>query len=854
MSEPFIKEAKKSSLLVKLLLGAVVVAAVAGLGVIAYKFISYKESGGIPTDTSFAQVAISYPPQGMQLELSDSVMVEAAAIGSKPFQSMELWINGEVLGVQVAPSGGTHPFSTFFSWLPVEPGVYSLSAAAIDSDGQKEMSAQVVVSVVQAETGIELVSSDSPTVLPAASGGGYSPPDKPDPGVSKSPAEIWSGSTGDWVTSLMAEVKPSAPELFVSAGECGALLQFHDMSDNEEGFAVYRQVGISPTWVKIATLSSQSDLDWITYIDEGIYGAVYYYVTSFNNKGESKSDYVFVSIDPTDCASENEEIAVGTLGVALDIPGLKAEKIYCYLSTDGVNWARSPQSGFMSPEGEGIQTEILALQLTGDGLGEEQAVPEMSLFMECWGWEGNDLQHLGKLETTHIQPQENGIQNIPGEGISGQLKFEIEPNSFMDSFFDIQFDIEGDLPVHLNQIGKLKATSPEIPRVYLSHTTDFELCMQHAPSDGNKLSRCFNYLEANQDDGGNSPQPFLVWDFDFMEPNCVGGVGEQCKTYWELLNMAAENGGQVGFNIIGLQDGKKYNWNVTVPNQTMFVVPPLTCLGGTEFSVRMWYRPGNKGVEVSASPGDQISEIGEFEPNFAEILYGPYSNWVSVPCSLYNLPGMSVIEQIQYLDITFESVEFFDLDDDDMGFQEVELYGYFRVNAPAMGHWYEEQCFFPEFGGCDNTILGTTPWVGTRRYLNLAYWEVDTVSNPGTGGLQVFGNDSYNLSDHYLCQSDSKYSYYANQSTAWKKDNNTIRVFVKDGDALSFEVFLRDYDELSANDTICIDTILTASKSLSQWSGIDSSYTIHTPTGVSGGCKVNISVIAVGDPVLFENP
>ena len=76
MSEPFIKEAKKSSLLVKLLLGAVGVAVLAALGVMGYKFISYKESGGVHTDTSFSQVTISYPSQGMQLELSDSVMVE----------------------------------------------------------------------------------------------------------------------------------------------------------------------------------------------------------------------------------------------------------------------------------------------------------------------------------------------------------------------------------------------------------------------------------------------------------------------------------------------------------------------------------------------------------------------------------------------------------------------------------------------------------------------------------------------------------------------------------------------------------------------------------------------------------
>jgi hypothetical protein len=535
MSEPFIKETKKSSLLVKVVVGAVVVAAVAGLGFFGFKFISYKESGGTPTDISFAQVAISYPSQGVQLELSDPVMVEAAAIGSNPFLSMELWINGELLGVQTAPSGGAAPFSTFFSWTPVEEGSYSLITAAIDAEGNKEISAQVVVFVAHTETGIEVPAADqfgSPSVMPPPSGGGYSPPDKPSDNESIGPASNWQGSTGDWVTSLMANVKPAAPELFATGGECGALLQFHDLSDNEEGFAVYRQVGISPTWVKVATLSSQSDLDWITYIDEGIYGAVYYYVTAFNSQGEAKSNFVLVSIDPTGCAPENEELAVGTLGLALQIPGLKAEKSYCYLSTDGVNWARAPQFGFLPPQGESVQIEIVSLNLTGEGFGEEQAVPEMSLFMECWGWEGNDLQLLGTLESTQIQPKENVLQGIPGEGIAGILEFEIEPNSYADSFFDIQFDIEGDLPVVLDQIGKLKAISPEIPRVYLSYTTDFELCMQHAPSDGNKLGRCFNYLEANQDQDGNSPQPFLVWDFDDLEPNCVGGTTEQCKNYW----------------------------------------------------------------------------------------------------------------------------------------------------------------------------------------------------------------------------------------------------------------------------------------------------------------------------------
>ena len=198
MSDPFIKEAKKSSLLVKILLGAVAVAAVAALGVIAFKFISYKETGGIPAGTTFSQVAISYPSQGVQLELNDPLKVEAAAIGSKPFTSMELWINGELLGVQAAPSGGAYPFSTFFSWTPAEEGIYSLIAAAIDADGNKKISAQVVVYVAQTETGIEQVSSDlngSPSIMPPPPAGGYSPPEGPSDNESQGITGIWKGST-----------------------------------------------------------------------------------------------------------------------------------------------------------------------------------------------------------------------------------------------------------------------------------------------------------------------------------------------------------------------------------------------------------------------------------------------------------------------------------------------------------------------------------------------------------------------------------------------------------------------------------------------------------------------------------
>jgi hypothetical protein len=668
-------------------------------------------------------------------------------------------------------------------------------------------------------------------------------------------------------------VKPSAPELFASAGECAAVLEINDLSDNEEGFAVYRQTGMSPMWVKVATLSSQSEWTWITYFDEGIYGAVSYYVTAFNSKGEVKSNFVMVSIDPTDCASDSKRASVGTVEVALQIPNLKGDKAYCYMSTDGMNWARWPMLGFLTPDEEDSYelTNVLVTSYNVGGSGQSEDVPmdDFSLFIECWGWEGSELQYLGKLGKEGISPQENGSQNIMGEGIVAEVVYEInklpdlgyfypmglENNWVGDSQTGSGINLVKDVFLHM---GAITGTSPEIPRVYLDQTTDREICGQHLPPDAQnifgQLLYCFPYPAYDPDKGGATDQPYLVWDFDFFEPNCIGSMSEECKTYWELLELAEETGGQVGFTITSLRGGIKNVWNVTEPDLTMFVVPPLPCIGGAEYSVRMWYQPGNEGVGVSASPGDQISKIGEGGLSPAEVHYGPYSNWVTIPCNSSNIPTATIIEQIQYVEIDFQTLSFSGLDDGDKDnnefvsdaqTQDVELYGYFRVKAPAMGHWEEEPCMF---GGCDDE---EPFWAGTRRYLLVTDWEEDEnlfVVKEGSPG--DYGSAFFYLDSEKLCPSTTKYSCtYEGQDVSYDYDNNFLRVFVKEGDALTFDVMLVDYDELSDDDVVCVGTKMTPSKSLSEWSSIDDAqFTIYGESTDSGSCTVVITVTAVMGP------
>ena len=102
--DPFVKKAGWSR---NLLVGisALIVGGLA-IGWVAMRYINYIRSGGIPSgDTPFAQVAISYPQNGDQLEIGEFAIVDANAIGLNAFTSIELWLDGTLAGVQMAHEG-----------------------------------------------------------------------------------------------------------------------------------------------------------------------------------------------------------------------------------------------------------------------------------------------------------------------------------------------------------------------------------------------------------------------------------------------------------------------------------------------------------------------------------------------------------------------------------------------------------------------------------------------------------------------------------------------------------------------------------------------------------------------------
>ena len=839
--DPFIKKAGLSRnfliLTSTLALGALVISGIAVL------YSNYNRSGGFPSEeVETGQVAVSFPYSGAQVEIGEMVIVEASVIGLMEFTSIELWLDGALVGLQAPPDSKTQPYTVEFAWRPLELGPHSLIVAGVDEVGQKIMSSQVFVTAIQGESVIEILTPDQtgiPAVQPAPPGGSYDPPAEPAMGASTGPAGGWQGTLRNWATSLLANRVPIAPELAVRPMGCGANLLIHDLSDNEEGFVIYRQMANSPTWSELTSLSSQSKFEWIEFSDEGVVGPATYYVSAFNSQGEVASNLAAVAIDPADCPSELVGAFAESITMSLKLDDAGAEKVYCYQSRDGVNWERWPTVGFLSPDEEGnLPVGPVAVQKKEGYGGEWETVP-LGLFLECWGWQGGGLSKLGELTIGELEPGLTTKQLVTGAGLKAEFEYHLTEIKNLVNLFPQQLISEDEtqpiLPSYM-------PASPDIPRVILSVTSDREVCGMHLPPSIQGTDEepvlCFQYPAYDPDLENQLPQPYLVWYFD-SEPVCIGGPSQECKSYQELVSLAEENGGRVGFTIQSLRGGKKTVWNVTEADLTMFVVPPFSCLGDTAFNVRLWYRPGNKGVSASTSSGDQITAISEDSYSIPETYYGPYSNLVNVPCTTSSLPNPTIAKMVQYYDFTFNILGLSSLDDDDhLATEVVELYGYFFVSGASMGYLVELPCYFSGFENCDNNQTPNLYHAGRTRMLLVDEWESEGVD---------FIDGITALEYQRLCLSTLRGSCsFEGEPDYYKFHNNTIRVFKQADETFSYGFRLIDYDEASRDDEVCVAFVFHNH-------GVGS-FTLDPDETDSGNCWVRYSIEKVGDPVPLVIP
>ena len=758
-------------------------------------------------------MSIDSPVSGDMVTAGEMVVVDATAIGPQPHLSIELWVNGALVEVKSGPEGGQTPLSRTFDWRPTQPGTYALVSQAFDAEGHVARSLPVIVQAVD-DPRFPLEVSEA---IAGPGPGGGSPPAPPSGDDSVGPAGPWSGSPGDWVESLTSDKAPAAPELVLTAQRCEALLSIHDLSANEEGFAVYRSLPDVPAWLRIATLASQSQNEWITYTDPGVTGGVHYYVSSFNSQGETDGNFAVVNIPASDCLPQNA--AVPVTGVELTQLHLTSptEMVYCYRSLNGVDWDRWPTTGFFPLGEDGSvlgENQLQLWLLDGDG---QPALQPFDLMLECWGRQAGELTFLGEFTLPGVGSGEPGLHELDGDGISLQLATHtsvgLHPIEFYPMSGDdisLQAGNPSDFSIHY-------IYQPDMVRPYLWATTDPDACMNHLVPDARnllgKLLFCFPYPGWDAGEEGLNPQTYVVWDF---YNDCILGTGtpDPCKAFDEWLALSRKAGGSMGFR---LYDSDHGFWSLSTPEEHMFVIPPAPypCRPGDEriFWLQMWVIPGGYEAAINPGGGFEIGPIGEevelqagehTDLTLANIaLYGPPSDEVRVACD-------DPLPEHTFVDVTFQTLEMSGVDDNDTGnTEDVEVYGYIAVDVPhsrfgpthylKFGTWAEQDGDCPDDEDPDGAVHAGVP-------RTVAEWADEMAS----GCPVPIEDEAVPLATFHLCESvlhdscfvDNILGYY-HTYPSYQLANTTLRNEVDPGDELTLRFEVWDWDDGSADDLVC---------------------------------------------------
>ena len=756
------------------------------------------------------RAAILSPFPGVEAPTGTPLIVEATGFAEAPLAGLQLWADGSLVDAAM-PSAEQDPTNLHvdFAWVPAEPGPHVLLARAMDVNGASAESAPLIVNALMTEQlseGKTGVDDSAPTGMGGGSEGAMggdvpaagpldSPPAGPGPDDDIAPAELLDLSLINLIEAPAGP--PAAPDLVVETEGCASILTLHDLSANEDGFRLYRLTPAAPTWKLVETLAGQSEADFLTYTDPGIPGTAMYKVSAFNSEGQAYSNLASVQVDPAGCPDEGpalEKLFINLTGLESDIP---ADLAYCYASLGGIQWIRLPTAGFFEPGPNGFEISQGLAAVALDVLGES-GPPMDSLDLNCWGWLGGALTHLGDL---HLDPE--GLGSLgPIELVDGGLA------AHLDVFVDEPakpLGWDGDLPNPYSIGG-----DPNMPYVFALVTYNVENCKEHMPSGGSNLLEnllfCTPYPEFGFDD-----QPYLTWWI--IEGVCPAGKGSDCFTLEQLQQVADESGGSLGFTLYDCEEGGGLCYLHYFPfDLTAWPVPPFTSCD-TE-----------RGLTV---------QLSWFGPDGDDVMSGPGSP----PFVLQN-PCPPAYETAGYvdLDVAFDDLVLDDLDDNDSGAEDAEIYGYFKTFTTGD---YGGYLLLGEWSSSDVHCIGNE--VDFPVYLQ--------TMGTGVGCPTVVQDGTYDLAEFALCPSTEKYFCYLwpqDVETDWLTNSNHLILRVHEGEAVTLGVKLIDFDDGSDHDGTCSAVYTTKGRTLDEWSQVHGTWTLVQGDNGNGSCQVHIQLNAVG--------
>ncbi len=760
---------------------AVIIILVIG-GLVFTRFMNFKNKGlaglqKLPQPS----VVITSPQPFSQGSVHYPTSVNVTAHSYQPIKSLQLWVNGALMGEQDVIPSNTLAYNTIFDWQSGGAGKYSLVARVIDQTGNTADSPVVLVEILAytpppGTTGSVSFDPGKPLVEPQAPPGA-APAPSPAPGETSGPGTSSGLSFADFLANLAVNTPPNAPGLVSIVQACSVNLEIHDLSNNEAGFQIFRSEN-GGIWDQIATLNSQSKYDWITYTDT-LTGTTQasYYVLAVNSAGHSESNPVSVNIDQASCSSANGNQQVVDINLQSFDTGGAADRSYCYRSFDDIHWDRWPSTGFLTSSGSPLDPSKTRMAFNTVGPDGKSEPANLVMSLECWGWNGSNLKYLGKV---HFSNPDLSLAGI---------------HSASDGILHIIFNTGsgGKVPFGYTQPPKDK----NMPFIDAWLTYDPNFCKNHQPPNA-PSDVCAPFPGYSTGLHTANPQPYLVWFV--LEHTCPAGFNNKCATIADLENDAKTSGGQLYFLLH--QEDKLTGDDYGVPiGQTVYVAPMANCPGDFTDTITLQY----------IAPGD-----------FAQ---SAESNQVTIPCAQpfgNKLP----------ISVTFNSMTL-----NNLGDGTVDLYGVFQASTPSGSN------LLLNLGQSDSSIRsndgcpGDAPF-GSFNTNGLA--GLGCLDTYGSGTTSLAAHEMCLADIGWLCYISS-----TNTNTNYMLNNNTFKLSVAEGDSIKLHIEVWDYDTIAADDLICASNSQTPSRTLLQWANsVPQTFNMSNPDlgDGDGSCSVQVTI------------
>jgi len=426
---------------------------------IAGVFILFKAKGlsqNFQNNPANILVTISDPGNGTHYPVNGAIPILTQVTSEdESIQTMELWAGSNLINTYAVAEIQQHKLKYRWEWVPPTEGEYVLQARARSKTGQIGLSNLVRVIANAPQTfGLQIYAKTNDTIASIAKHYQVKPEDirsgtkisDDNAGVTGSPAPdinaplqagepvivpvsvqpptsdpLWSPSTNmsnstprvveaidskqpiqqikDRFNGLFGGKNelPAAPELVVNIQDCDINLLINDTANNEAGFFVYRSNGQS-SMERIALLEANTGNQVLQFTDKKQTGEVTYFVSTYNNAGETPGNPASASLGATcdQLEPSQDGLTFDSISNVLTLPK-STDLAYVYLKRNNGEWHRSPYNvkEFFQPNGSQIDLKQAIEYLPyvpGDNAGRDV------ISIEAWGWQGESIIYLGSLE------------------------------------------------------------------------------------------------------------------------------------------------------------------------------------------------------------------------------------------------------------------------------------------------------------------------------------------------------------------------------------------------------------------------------------------------------------------------